>query len=291
MKAALFDAVDIAVQDHRRQKHKDCVEFSLVNLRKEYRREWSLSDPDQLKRDFPARREGHAVAFSSMQKFEGELAGEPEEIKERKKETAIWLLEQMQGKRGRAEVADEMERRDDEAYKQSNYLRDACEVAATQERKEETFQTARENQELAVARSARRQAAQARDNAATLEHCANLSEYNLMRERHDFDIGSTGRKRDYKRCSYEEEQGMWNTNAGLVQMHADERKALGHIDDEYVKIGMAVDMIGQATEEKIADIQVKQRLCIDAENKRLAKEQRDKAFKEKVEYRSFACSR
>jgi len=289
-RAALFDAVDDAVQNRRRQMQKDCVEFSLASLRKESRREYALSDPDQLKRDFPARREGHEVPFSSMQKFEGELATDPEEIKERRKQMSSWLSAQVQVKQDRAERAAEIDRRVDEAYMQSNYLRIACEEAVVQELNEETLETARENRALASARSARRKAAQEKDNTATLEHCANVVEFNLMRERHDFDIGLTGRKRDYKRCSHEEEQGMWDTNAALVQMHADEKKAMAHVDDEYVKIGAAVDQLGEAVEERLADIHLKQRLTLDVDNKRLAKEQRERALKEKAEYHSFACS-
>lgn len=287
MKAKLFDLVDETVQDRRRQMQKDCIDFSLTNLRKEQRREWSLSDPQQLRKDFPARREGYDVPFSSMQKFEGELAACPEEIKQRKKQMSLWLRSQCQEKQERAAALDEQDKLRDKAYAQSNYLREACELADVQERKEETLLTARENEKLVIDRKARRQAAREKDNAATLAHCANVADFNLMRERHDFDIGSTGRRRDYKRCSYEEEQEMWDTNAALVQKHADEKKALSHVDDLYVEIGMAVDMIGQATEEKMADMNMKRRIQLDSDNIRLAKEQREKALKEKSQYHSF----
>lgn len=273
-----------------REAQKECVTYSLQNLAKHQRREWHLSDPDQLKKDIPARMEGTKPAISSMQMFEGEQGVSPEVMREKRQTQVEWLMAQMKEKKLREEAEKEADAYDDAALLKANDLRVLSEAAETQERNDAVMENTRANVEMASARSARRQLARERDQAATKEHMKNQAEYNLMREKYDYSIGTNGKRRDYKRCSYEEEKQAWDTNLALVQA----RIGRGHDEDEeraaYHQIGMTVDDLGFEYQSAWDRMNVRRRREFDEANKAMAQERKERNAKERQEYASYAPS-
>lgn len=269
-------------------KQKECVEFSLASLKKEQRREFHLSDPRALRKELPPFADGSPPSISSMQKFEGEDPASPDKMREKRQAQASWLLAQMAEKKLRDQAEKDMDRRDDAALIEANNLRHACEAAEMQEMRQDLLDTARENQQMASARSAKNQAVREKETASTLEHIKNESEHNLMRERHDYSIGLNGKKRDYKRSSEEEEKRAWDFNRALVQSKIDQRRAQSNADEGYRKVGLAVDAIGKTAEEEYWKGKVRQRQKLDDANKALALEQKEQAAQEKEIYKCFA---
>lgn len=286
-KGKLCDAVEAQHREKLKQQHKDCVNFSLSNLRNDQRREWELSDPNRLKRDRYPRQDGDKVAMSSMQKFEGEQSASAEAIRERKRSQAAWLLAQVNEKKNKEQTAMEIDRRFDEALVAANELRVAIEVEEEKEIKEGAYETAKQNVVLASARATRREAARAKDLAATDRHVMSARDHNLQRERHDFDIGLNGKKRDYKRCSRKEEIDVWNTNANIVKGQIAEKRRLEHVDDKYLMLGLAIDALGKLSEDEYAKQNTRRRKEFDAANVKIAQEQREMRDRERAAYRPF----
>lgn len=274
-----------------RQKQRDCVNYSFANLSKHQRREWDLSDPNRVRADQPARVEGMTPSISSMQKFEGEEGVSPAVLKEKRDSQVEWLMAQMAEKKLRAQLEKDMERENDEALLKANDLRVACELAAKQEQQVEILETARVNEKMASARTAQKVSAREREAAVTKEHMIQESEHNLMRERHDYSIGLNGKKRDYKRCSYEEELQGWAQNRALVQARLDRKRAQEGVDDEYHTVGATFDLLGAEYDHAWNNQNMRRRQQVDAANKALVQEKKEREAREKREYKSFASPR
>jgi len=289
-KGELVKQATALVQADRRQQQTDCTNFSLQHLKKEQRREWYLSDPQQLKTDRPPRIDGFTPALSSMQMFEGEQGVCPNMKKEKRTEQVNWLMAQMAEKKTREEVEKDRDRDHDAALLQANSFRTVCAIAGMQEHRAEVMETARENEQMAICKSARQKSWQEREIAAKKEHMANTMEHNRMREKFDYAIGLTGRKRDYKRCSYEEECKAWDTNRALVQAKKDRERGEVDADAEYRKIGIAMRKVGDLNEAVWHQSKKDDRQSFDAANMLSAREKRRKDSKEKEEYASFAAS-
>lgn len=290
LKGDLVRQAEEVIQADRRQQHMDCVNFSFQNLRKDQRREWFLSDPRMLKAETPARVEGIMPAMSSMQKFEGELGVSPEIKKEKRDEQVKWLMSQMAEKKLRLQLEKDTDRQHDAALLRANELRAVCTIAAMQEQRADVLETARENEQIASARSARQESAREREVSAKRDHAVNVTEHNLMREKHDYSIGLNGKKRDYKRCSYEEEVAAWDTNRALAQAKRDRERSQVDGDGEYRRIGAAMQRIGDLNEGMWHRGNLERRQKFDAANVQLAKEKRENDSKEKQIYTSYAAS-
>lgn len=289
-KGELVKQGEALVQADRRQQQTDCMNFSLQHLKKEQRREWYLSDPQQLKTDRPARMDGFTPALSSMQKFEGEQGVCPAMKKEKRQEQVNWLMAQMAEKKTREEAEKDRDRDHDAALLQANSVRTVCAIAGMQEHRAEVLETAKANEHMAICRSARQKSWREREMAAKKEHMANAVEHNVMREKYDYAIGLNGKKRDYKRCSYEEEVQAWETNRVLVQAKKDRERGEVDADGEYRQIGAAVQKVGDLNEAVWHQKSMHHRQAYDTANMLLAQEKKDKESKEKEEYASFAAS-
>merc|ERR1711957_381170 len=91
-----------------------------------------------------------------------------------------------------------------------------------------------------------------KNQEANIKHGAFAVEHNIARERHDFHIGADGKRRDYKRCSFEEEQDVWDHNAHLLVAKLDEKRAEAKLDAEHVQVVSHVDMVTKAIEDEKA---------------------------------------
>lgn len=291
LKGEIIGEIEQMLESDKRRKHKECVDYSFANLGKHQRREWDLSDPHQIKKDKPARIEGFKSAISSMQKFEGEEAVSGEVMKEKRRSQIQCLMAQVAEKKLKAELIKNEDRRRDADLLQANDLRVACELAQKQEAQAEVMENAQANVVIASARTARRLAAREQEAAAIKDHMTNLCEHNLMRERHDYSIGLNGKKRDYKRCSYEEEKAAWDINRELVLAKLGRKRQSEHTDDEYHNIGANLDIIGKEYDEAWNNQNLMRRRQYDAANKAMAQERKERNAIERLEYTSFATPR
>jgi len=214
----------------------------------------------------------------------------PEKLKEKRDVQVNWLMAQMAEKRLQAELDKKIDKHNDATLLAADGFRDACEVAYAQERHEEVMENARINQAMASARRERQAAAKEREKDLKRDHVKTASEYNLMRERHDYSIGLNGKKRDYKRCSYEEEQGAWDINRQLVQAKIDRKHLEDHLNDEYVQIGETFDELGKAYDESWKNMNINRRKQINEQNRIMAQERKEREAEEKAEYTSFSAS-
>jgi len=278
------------VQADRRQQQKDCVNFSFKNLRKDQRREWYLNDPQMLKAETPARMEGITPALSSMQKFAGEEGDCPTRKREQRTAQVDWLMAQMAEKKLREELEKDLDRRDDAALLKANELRFHVDIAALKDQKEEVMETARENEQMAICRSARQKTWRERESAAKRDHMMNVVEHNRMREKYDYTIGLNGKKRDYKRCSYDEEIQSWAINKQLAQAKRDRAASEVDTDSMFRRIGETMQHVGDVDELAWNQDRIRRRQKFDAENTLLAKEMKEKKAVEMKEYYSYAPS-
>jgi hypothetical protein len=285
------DAVAAILEDKARKTHRECVEYSLANLRKENRREWYLSDPNQLKNDVPSRRDGYEVPLCSFQKFEGETMGNPEIIKEKNQAQSAWLASQVAEKKARHENLRFLEKVDDEALLNANSLRHVVEAAKQEDYKEDLKEIVKENQELALAKKAREDAWRLQNQQANDAHCAYSNERNLARERHDFEVGADGKRRDCKRSTYEEEQDVWDYNAAQLVGKRAEKQAAAQIDVHHAQIDGHLDMVTKALDDEKARRIRARREEIELFNKAIAQEKRQRDATEKAGYGSFTLSR
>lgn len=290
VKSEIATQGDSIIKEDMRQKQRECVNYSFANLSRHQRREWDLSDPNQLKKEKPSRIEGITPNISSMQRFEGEDGVSPEKLKEKRDVQVNWLMAQMAEKRLQAELDKKIDKHNDATLLAADGLRDACEVAYAQERHEEVMENARINQAMASARRERQAAAKEREKDLKRDHVKTASEYNLMRERHDYSIGLNGKKRDYKRCSYEEEQGAWDINRQMVQAKIDRKHSEDHLNDEYVQIGETFDELGKAYDDAWKNMNLNRRKQINEQNRIMAQERKEREAEEKAEYTSFTAS-
>lgn len=291
LKQNMIGEAETVIKAKLRSQQQDCIAHNFTHLNKHQRREWDLSDPNQLKYDKPGRIEGSKPAYSSFQRFEGEEGVSPQVVREKRQMQVDWLMSQMAEKKLKEQLEKDCVKRDDASVLEGNELRVAVEMAQAQEQKEEVMQVVKENQLIASARSARRVAAHERDAARTKEHMTNESEHNLMRERHDYSIGLNGKKRDYKRCSYDEEVATWDVNRALVEAKLNRKRSQAHVDDEYHQIGMTVDVLGREYDDAWSQMNLRRRSEINAANTVMAQERKEQNKQDRVDYTSFASPR
>jgi hypothetical protein len=280
-------AVAAILEDKKRATHRECVEYSLANLRKEDRREYHLSDPHHLKKDLPIRREGYEVPKCSMQKFEGEEGESLEVVKAKYQDHSAWIEAQKAEKLARHENLRQIDKAEDDALLYANHLRHACEAAQQEDTTADLKDMVKFNQQQALAKKAREEAWRAKNAKANEEHSATTTAHNLARERHDFEIGADGKRRDCKRCTFEEEQDCWDYNAAqLVGKLADKRAAV-QIDAEHDQIHSHVDMVTKALDDEKARRIRARREETEAFNKRLAQEKRARDATAKASYGQY----
>lgn len=284
------DAVAAILEDKARKNHRECVEFSLANLRKDMRREYYLSDPNQLKKDLPSRRDGYEVPLCSFQKFEGENMGNPDVIKEKNQAQAAWIASQIAEKKAKAEELRYWDKADDYALLNANNLRHACEAQKQEEYKEELLEMVRENKQLAIAKKAREDAWRLKNHEANEKHIKFNSDHNLARERHDFEVGLDGKRRDCKRSTWEEEQDCWDYNAAQLVGKINEKREQAQFDAHHVTITNHVDMVTKALDDEKAKRIRAKREEIEAFNKGIAQQKRQRDATEKAGYGSFTLS-
>ena len=122
------------VELQRRQRSCDDAAYNHAYQRKQFRREFDLSNPDQLKNDLPVRigDEDPRLGVSSIQVFHGEDPGYGDRVSLQRRQQRDWCVAQMNEKiesKDQAKVADRVF-----AARQQEYLSRAVELDNIQSR-------------------------------------------------------------------------------------------------------------------------------------------------------------
>lgn len=150
-----------------RDRQKAVLDYSIVNLRREQRREYELSDPHQVKKATLPDYDDPSLGPSSMLKFKSDC---PDETKQKRATQAQWLAAQLQAKKDK-----------EDAQKQADYtwalkgtiaaqVKQEAEEAAEEEARAARLELAADNAELAAAHRARRQEQLDKDSTLKLRH-------------------------------------------------------------------------------------------------------------------------
>merc|ERR1712054_581360 len=100
------------VELQRRQKSCDDAAYNHAYQRKQFRREYDLSNPDSLKNDLPVRigDSDPRLGVSSIQVYHGEDPDYGRRVNLQKKQQRDWCVAQMQEKNAGAQQSDQADR-------------------------------------------------------------------------------------------------------------------------------------------------------------------------------------
>merc|ERR1711964_536348 len=132
----------------QRQRNVDACEWRLKNQSSKFRREYHLSDPDQLKHQVMKEED---LTISSFQRFEGEDVNYDSRIAEQRGIQKRWVAHQKEEKKQIAEYEEALERDFAATYEESNVVRTNFEVIKNREAKQREILNAEENKRIAVA--------------------------------------------------------------------------------------------------------------------------------------------
>merc|ERR1719240_276438 len=251
---------------------KASVAFSLEHLRKENRREYHLSDPNELKKDrVLTEEEMRAYGPSSM------MLGEQPEVAlakkiEKQKQMRGWLHEQMSDKEARKAAEKEVDRMLDEEAAFANSIRAYCEKAAKVEAREEKCAEVADNKVIAEQHAQRRQARVNKNIMMNENHVTKIMADEGLAEKYDYIVGSNGKlqKGEFRRMSDAEKQEAWNTNAVQIlnKMRAkanEKREDMEHAAD----IARGCEVL-QAVELEKKRMVTERRLRAEEHNRKMA---------------------
>lgn len=275
-------ACESVKREVQRQRQKDVVDYSLTHLRKEQRREYSLSDPNQLRNELPARIGDNdpRLGKSSMQQFEGESNSlSAERKKERQAQTRQWYNEQIQEKKDREDRERMIDRQFDEELITANEVRAIVETTNNEEMRQEKLQEAQENLQLVVEHQNRRLNAQKREIAQAKAHADSVCNSKMLMENVDCVRGMGGKIREFKRISLDEEMDCINTNKYLVLERKFRQQREREDNLSAMSTNKAICAVQQGIEEHRNNYLKAKQMRILEENKALAeaKRQRDRA--------------
>jgi len=274
-----------------RERQKAVTAYTMENLRKEQRREYSLSDPNLIKTERPARDGDNdpRLGPSSIQYFEGEDFLAQQRKKEAVASTREWLAYQIAQKKEVQDREKEADRLYDASMMTANEVRGLCEKASIEEQVLEKREEAEENRKLAAEHHARRQAAKVKDAQQAQGHVDYEMSSDRMMELADYRLGVDGRlmKAEYKRLSMEEEQGVYDVNARL-RLERQARQRAEKSGDAAEMVGnFAADMVLNTIEGEKAKQERQRRIEVEKFNKTLAQQKRDFDTLERKAYKSY----
>jgi len=274
-----------------RERQKAVTTYSLDNLRREQRREYSLSDPNLIKTERPARDGDNdpRLGPSSIQYFEGEDFLAQQRKKEAVVSTREWLMHQMAQKKAYQDREKEGDRLYDEAMMTANEVRGLCEKATIEEQIVEKRAEAEENKRIAAEHHARRQQNKQKDAQRALDHVNEQMSSDRMMELADYKLGVDGRlmKAEYKRLSMEEEQGVYDVNARLMLEKQARMRAEKSGGSAALEQNVASDMVLNTIESAKAMAERNRRIEVEKFNKTLAQQKRDFDTLERKAYKSY----
>lgn len=295
---AMQDKVVQAIEDHkanfRREQQKATVQYSLQNLNKESRREYDLSDPDQLKKQRLPKdgigSDGREIGAAAMQNFEGEV-----DIKElQRRQRAMqkeWLKQQMEEKQMREQAERDAEKMEAMETLNNTKLREAIEAVEAQEGKQELMEMVHSNLQMAAETQARKQMRKEKEAKLNAREVGKLKNDERLNEVHDWKLNSMGHlsRDEYKRLTYEQVQDVYDANASIIlEKQAAKRMELAADLQNDSEVNAAAALMEQL--HGLADAQKKERLVkMVSQNRESAGVKTVKDAEEKASYMSWSA--
>lgn len=285
----VLNVIEEGKQQAMRDRDKAARDFSLTNLHRGQRREFALSDPNAIRNERLPGESGEQLGLSSMQHFEGEGRGTKETAHRLKQMQAQWLAEQVAEKEARAAAEREADLRADHHMMMANQVRGICEEEERQNRLQDKLEETAENQLLAQQQALRRQERQRKELDEQQRHVDHVRTGDLLTEASDYKLGVDGRlqRAEYKRCSMEEEQDVYDTNAKLVLEKKAQREREAREEAEHAaSVNFGVAVLGHIEEERARQLRERRRR-MNEHNSGLSQTKRASDTKERQEYLSF----
>jgi len=279
--------VDQEKQEAARARHRDVVDFSLTNCRREQRREFALSDPNQLRNSAPPRDD--ELGPSSFINFPSSNIDPVARKKADQQATREYLFAQMADKQARAQAEMDFERKHAEEEMKSNQIRQHIQYMEHVEAKQEKCDEAADNRMMAEVHHQRRQMKVEREVNATAKHVDNLMSDPRMAEDVCWEMSRNvpGKLINFKRLSPEEQQDCLNMNANIVldKMVAQDAELEEQTEEAHrVKTQMSVQ---SALEDRKQLALMAQRNAMVEHNKRMAQEKKARDTQERQAHKSF----
>lgn len=255
-----------------RERQTAAISFSLHNLRRENRREYDLSDPNELKNE---RVLSHAELNQMGPSSCLTLGEDPEAIArtkhEQKMATREWLNQQKEERLCREIMEREIDREFDKEMQFANHVRHMCEQAATQEARDELLATVQDNHQIAEEHRQRRFAEAQKNCTMNKKHASSINNSDQLKETHDYQIGSNGKlvRTEYRRASMDERQDVHNTNAFQI-LEKQRQKEAEKAEDRAAKRTMDQDVaVREAIEQMRNQATLQRRMNMEEHNRNM----------------------
>lgn len=278
-RANLYDQVAMLTEVQRDKAQKqlaaECKQFSSAFLRKEYRREFHLSDPNCLKNETNPDRDNAGPA--SMLKFRGEqIAIDKQNNRKMYEELQkTWIMEQVEERACREAEEKAMSQAYDENLLGVNALRGAIEVEAEVARREAKKEEAQANLELIEQKKLRKEKAKENSNYWESTHVDSVMNSEMLQE---------GAKAGYKGVGAVEKQAIYDWNA--LQML--EKKRMEQAEKEetlwYDQQRLASSAVMSTIEVQKMEVEKERHRLLNQENDLIAKAQNDMRSQLKTTY-------
>lgn len=274
-----------------RERHKAVIEFSQKNLLKDTRREYALSDPNELKKERMLTEEEMAqYGPSSMMSLGETPEAQHAKTKAKQAQTRSWLMDQMKEKEERFAAERAIDLKHDQDMMLANQVRAVAEKAAKEEAREEKLQEVADNFVIADKHRQRYENKLNKNIMANTRHVDSINSDPVLLEQHDHVYGSNGKllKHGFRRMSQDQYQDLWNQNAGLV-MEKNNRKAAEKYDnkDEMALATRASEVLQVVENEKVRMVKDR-RVAAEEHNQVLAAQKRERDMHEMRTYKSFS---
>jgi len=245
-------ALERQVELQQRQKTCDDVAYNHAYQRKQFRREYDLSNPDAVKNDLPIRMgdEDPRLGAASVQVMHGEDTGYARRTELQRAQQRAWCLAQMDENAQKRYEEDQADRVF--AARQQEFLSRAVELDSIQSRQaRESRMVADEfNHAMVVQKKEEQRQALLQDAAEELEELRCNLDSALLSEVHaPSSLGPHRRRKDaFKGMSgdeivavYMEQERQRRENAAARSTQGDEDKAWADYDQACIRAGMAME--------------------------------------------------
>lgn len=290
----LQEQVAQAVEDLQLKAAKErklaVVDYAQKHCLKEQRREYALSDPNELKKEkVPTWEDISQLGPSSFLKFAGDCDDPHARRREQHAATRAYLQEQIDAKKARERAERERDLKFDQELLLANQVRGLCEQAEQEEAHQAKLMEAANNAELAKVHMARKQMRHEKHVQNCNKHVKDQLDDPRLLEQVDYMIGSNGKimKGEFRRLSQGQRQDVWNTN-GMIILDKHARKAAEQEEGmmHAHQVTKNSEILGALEAEKVRMVR-ERRLKAEEENKILAIERRANDAFERRSWKSF----
>ena len=228
-------AKQLSMMEQQAEREKRAVSSEVNHFRQTYqaqntRKEWDLNDPENLKRDIPARigDEDPRCGPSSLQKFAGEDLSRKDRVKAQNDQMKNWTRQQIE-ERAAMKAAEEAAERLYQARQQEINVRRKEMEQAEEETKAEMAQKVREfNQAQAEAKRRREEEEKWSEVNNNLEEIRNHLESDLLNENPDKAVSAFGPHRvvpaEWKGMNEDQLNDIRHTQSAQLQAKAEQER-------------------------------------------------------------------